>query len=99
LTFALSSQLASDGSIKATCKTRPHDPRICPVFDNGTSMGHEIVSSNFNRFADPKYIENYVSKGWHHMKWALSDTKKIKHDELLIKLIDKYPETQQIMLK
>ncbi len=72
--------------------------RLCPVFDNGTSMGHEIKACNFNKFDTAQYIENYVSKGWHHMKWTIADTQSTKHCEMLIKLIEVFPEAKKIML-
>jgi hypothetical protein len=72
--------------------------RISPVFDNGTSMGHEVTASKFKMFEDKDYLKNYVYNGWHHMKWALDDAKQVKHDEMLIKLIERHPETRQIML-
>ena len=45
--------------------------RLCPVFDNGTSMGHEIAATNFKKYDDIKILDHYVSRGWHHMKWQL----------------------------
>jgi hypothetical protein len=72
--------------------------RISPVFDNGTSMGHEIFPSKFKHYEDHGHLEKYVSKGWHHMKWSLNDTYPIGHIEMLKKIIDKYPETHQVML-
>lgn len=68
--------------------------RIAPVFDNGTSMGHEISPNKFNVFNN----EKYSSHGRHHIKWALSDAHSAGHLELLVKLVDMYPETRQIML-
>lgn len=73
------------------------DVRISPVFDNGTSMGHEIFAKKFHLFETNNYIEHYVSRGKHHMKWSLDDNTQ-GHYELLQKLIDRYPETDRIMI-
>lgn len=72
--------------------------RISPVFDNGTSLGHEIFSAKFKLYDNVSRLEKYVSKGWHHMKWNLSDTDPMGHLELLKKLATEYPETRQVML-
>lgn len=67
--------------------------RIAPVFDNGTSMGIEIFPKNFHLFESNDYLEKYVAKGKHHMKWNLEDREQ-GHCELLQKLINRYPETR-----
>ncbi|MDP1615349.1 MAG: HipA domain-containing protein [Methylococcales bacterium] len=72
--------------------------RFCPVFDNGTSMGHEIPATDFEKFKDPKYVERYVSRGWHHLRWNLHDPKAMKHIPMLMKWVQQHPETRKIML-
>ncbi|SRR5579883_687963 len=72
--------------------------RISPVFDNGTSMGHEISPTKFDSYTDASQLEKYLNRGWHHMKWKLSDTAQAGHIELLKKFINKYPETRQLMV-
>jgi hypothetical protein len=71
--------------------------RIAPVFDNGTSMAHEIFAEKFHLFNDDKYLERYALKGAHHIRWTLSDI-PCGHVELLNKIIDKYPETRCLMI-
>lgn len=71
--------------------------RISPVFDNGTSMGREISPSKFKDYEDNGYLEKYVSRGWHHMRWTIGSP-KIGHIAMLQKFINKYPETRQNML-
>ncbi len=71
--------------------------RISPVFDNGTSMGHEISPSKFAYYDKNDNLMKYVSKGWHHMKWTI-DSQQIRHVEMLQKIIERYPETRQVML-
>lgn len=72
--------------------------RISPVFDNGTSMGHEILSTNLQKFDQQKLIEKYVENGRHHIRWHPSDTHRSSHSELHKLFVGKYPETQQVML-
>jgi hypothetical protein len=75
---------------------------LSPVFDNGTSMGYEVRKEDFWRFDDFSYLEKYVAKGWHHMKWHLTDSVRLKHGEkhaeMLQKFIKSHPETQQVMV-
>lgn len=72
--------------------------RISPVFDNGTSMGHEIFANKFNGFKNIGRLEKYVLNGKHHMKWASTDLKRIEHANILKKFIGLYPETRHVML-
>lgn len=72
--------------------------RISPVFDNGTSMGHEIAPSKLQYFTTENRLETYVLKGKHHMKWELNDKNRIGHAEILVKIACSYPQTRQIML-
>lgn len=68
--------------------------RIAPVFDNGSSMGYEILSSQFKT----KNIAKYVAHGHHHMKWKLEDPKPMEHSEMISKIVETYPETRSIMI-
>lgn len=72
-------------------------PRLTPAFDNGTSMGHEIFGKNFFKFDDPSYLERYLLKGKHHMKWYRSDAQSMGHLELLRLLIELYPPARDHM--
>jgi hypothetical protein len=72
--------------------------RVTPAFDNGTSMGYEVLPSRFKHFETKRRMEIYVSKGKHHMKWELNDAHGMQHGEMLSQLISIYPETHQIML-
>lgn len=68
--------------------------KLTPVFDNGTSMGHEIFERNFFKFDELTHIERYIKRGTHHMKWKLSDTEKTSHLDFILLLINKYPESK-----
>jgi hypothetical protein len=70
-----------------------------PAFDNGTAMGGEIVEKNFVRFDDPAYLMLYINKGTHHMKWDVHDSVRLSHADMLVRLIAKYPEKKEVMLK
>lgn len=74
--------------------------RISPVFDNGTSMGHEIQipSNKFKLFGDDLRLQAYIIKGKHHIKWRLNDSSGMQHCELLKKLIEFYSDLKIIML-
>lgn len=72
--------------------------RIAPVYDNGSSMGGEIANKNLIRFKDETSIERYVRKGLQHMRWSLGNLERLEHCEFLKKLINTYPEMQEIML-
>lgn len=66
-----------------------------PVFDNGSSMGFEIRSENLASFSENERMSKYVSKGFHHLKWAKNDTKKALHGEMLLNLVNKFPDSLQ----
>lgn len=68
--------------------------RIAPVFDNGSSMGYEILSSRFKT----TNVAKYVAHGHHHMKWKLEDLKPMGHSAMIRKMAETYPETRSIMI-
>lgn len=70
---------------------------MSPVFDNGTSMGHEISEKKFGMY-DEAAFARYILRGAHHMKWGLSDPGRMGHIDMLTKLAVAYPETRQIMV-
>ena len=80
------------GIPKAPGELRP--ARLSPLFDNGTSLGHERFP---DRIADwqQKDYDRYVSKGTHHVKWRLDDPVD-SHVGLLTKAIEAWPHTREI---
>lgn len=74
-----------------------HTTRISPAFDNGTSMGHELLPSKFTKWSN-KRLEKYILDGKHHLKWSLDDKSSIGHIEMLKRIASLFPETQTIML-
>lgn len=65
--------------------------RMAPVFDNGTSLGYEILEKNMADFSTPNRMLNYISKGRHHIRHQLNDEHPAQHIELLVLLANKYP--------
>lgn len=73
--------------------------RFAPVFDNGTSMGHEMPHVSFKKFENNISLEKYIQRGRHHIKWSLNDSKGIQHIDLVKRLSEIYPETRKIMIE
>lgn len=70
-----------------------------PAFDNGTSMGYEILERNYYKFAQGQALERYVNKGTHHMKWALEDKKRLNHFEFIGRFLKLFPDTYETIAK
>ncbi|MFC1546442.1 HipA domain-containing protein [bacterium] len=63
---------------------------LSPAFDNGTSMGYEILEENILKFNDENYLEKYINKGYHHIKLSQTDQTHVKHLQLIEELINRY---------
>lgn len=74
---------------------KEHAIRFAPAFDNGTSLGHEIRSEKFYLAKDKKWLDLYVSRGYHHVRWRLDDVNSAGHFELLEKICLQFPESKQ----
>lgn len=70
---------------------------MSPVFDNGTSLGREILESEFKNYNN-KVLARYVSRGWHHMKWSLNEEGSVRHLDMLLRVAARYPETKRVMV-
>jgi hypothetical protein len=69
---------------------------LAPAFDNGTSMGYDILEENFKKFNPEKYFED----GTHHMKWKLSDIQNKKgmdHAVMINGLVETFPNAGHLM--
>ncbi len=73
--------------------------RFAPAFDNGTSMGHELMENNLAQFHTEAKLMKYVSKGTHHMKWAATDAKRTNHIDFVVRLIQEYPHLKAVVLQ
>jgi hypothetical protein len=72
------------------------EARFSPAFDNGTSLGYEILDEDIKTF-DRDKIHRYISKGRHHMKWSMG-SEKLNHFEFIKKYIEKYPQTKKTII-
>ncbi len=51
----------------------PGEVRLAPLFDNGTSLGHERFPERVAGW-DPATLDRYIAKGTHHVRWRLGDS-------------------------
>lgn len=72
--------------------------RMTPIFDNGTSMGHEILEKKFDSFNDAVTIKKYVERGTHHMKWLFKDASRLNHLEFLKQFLIKFPDSKKTII-
>jgi len=67
---------------------------LAPLFDNGTSLGHERFPDRVAHWSDQD-LERYLGKGTHHVKWSLNDQPAIQgHFALLARALAEWPETR-----
>lgn len=78
------------GCLSITRKNHPPILTLAPLFDNGTSLGHERFPKHLLTWTDAKYAQ-YVTKGTHHIKWAKEDVRNCGHVQLLQKMVAEYP--------
>lgn len=57
--------------------------QIAPAFDNGTSLGHEILPQNFGKFKNPVPLQKYIERGTHHFRLTIDKKKQISHFDLI----------------
>jgi hypothetical protein len=65
--------------------------RMAPLFDNGTSLGHERFTDRIVTWGAADF-DRYVRKGKHHVKWTLADPVQ-GHFDLLQRTLDRWPHT------
>ncbi len=66
--------------------------RLAPLFDNGTSLGHERFPDRVNLWPKTS-IDRYIGKGKHHLKWSMDDPVQ-GHFELLKRAVEEWPDTR-----
>ena len=60
---------------------------LSPLFDNGTSLGHERFPERIKSWSDDQ-VRNYIFKGRHHLRYTRRDTKiRVKHIESIEKML------------
>jgi len=57
--------------------------RMAPAFDNGTSLGHEILPQNFDKFNNPIFLQKYLKRGTHHLRLTIDAKARISHFDLV----------------
>lgn len=70
---------------------------LSPAFDNGTSLGSEILEENLQQYLNREKLERYINKGRHHMKWSANDPDKEGHFSMLEKLIRQHEGAKEII--
>lgn len=65
--------------------------RLAPAFDNGTSLGYEIMEHKMVDFKREERILQYINRGKHHIRWRLHDQKSAAHAELIRLIIQQKP--------
>lgn len=65
--------------------------RLAPLFDNGTSLGHERFPDHVKLWTKNRF-DRYIENGKHHLKWSLDDPVQA-HFELLKRVVDEWPDT------
>lgn len=71
---------------------------LSPLFDNGTSLGHERFPELILDWKNADY-ERYIMKGTHHMRWMKDDPKRVGHIEMMQKIIHAYPAVKPTLFK
>lgn len=74
----------------------PVVPSFSPAFDNGTSLLHEIADQNLARFSDQAYLESYVRRGRHHLRFSIGEAKGASHIDLIKHVLDGRPELRDV---
>jgi hypothetical protein len=73
--------------------------RLTPFFDNGTSLGHELFPDKFIKcLSDEHMLSAYVRRGQHHMKWNITDSKRMPLIEGVYQYCKKYPDIIPLLL-
>lgn len=72
--------------------------KFAPWFDNGTSLGYQIIERKFSQWDDVR-IDNFIRKGTHHIRWAPDNLTQVGHLESM-DFISKYnPNVRALLLR
>jgi hypothetical protein len=66
-----------------------------PAFDNGTSLGHEILDRKLQNFRADNQVEAYIKRGTHHLKWSMREQEPVGHVGLVVRFVEEHPETKK----
>ncbi len=67
---------------------------LAPAFDNGSSLGREFQEVRLSQL-DARWVQRYIAKGRHHIKWHSSEPKGQPHLALLLRLGRVFPEVRR----
>lgn len=71
---------------------------FAPLFDNGTSLGHERFEEHIASWTKANF-ERYVNKGTHHIRWQYGDPEGCGHFALIEKMTTDVPQVRGYMLR
>ena len=76
------------------------DPVVtfAPLFDNGTSLGHERFPSRLAAWSEDDFLR-YIRKGTHHIRWDKADLSSCGHVDLLKKMVEVFPNVEEHLRK
>jgi hypothetical protein len=63
---------------------------LSPAYDNGTSLGYEILDSKIVQFDNPARRLAYIRRGKHHLR-SIVGSRRLDHFELITELLKKMP--------
>ena len=70
--------------------------RLTPLFDNGTSLGHERFPGRISGWTQER-VERYVQEGTHHVHRSLEDPRDVRqHLDVLACVLAEWPETKSV---
>lgn len=83
------------GLLATSIADKKFNLRMSPLFDNGTSLGHERFTDRVKNWSD-ETLASYVGKGKHHVKWKWSNEEAPinGHFALLQKAADNWQGTR-----
>lgn len=76
--------------------TRTDPPRLSPLFDNGTSLGHERFPEHVAPWSDAKF-QQYIMNGRHHMRWQITDPQRCGHFEMVSRVVGLFPGMRAVL--
>lgn len=77
-------------------QTKEVPARLMPLFDNGTSLGHERFLDRVATWSPSDFLR-YIQKGKHHVSWSLDEPRIKGHLALLERAIEEWPETKTVV--
>lgn len=74
--------------------------RFTPYFDNGTSLGHELLPEKMQRMMrDPNALAGYLRRGEHQMRWARDDNRRLPLIEGVVEYCRHFPQIRPILIE